>query len=144
MADVTHAHENLRTCCIPKITFWSIFLFCDVILGIDNHIITCLNYLKILRVNIDNAIDFSKHISDISIKCSQKVGVIMRLRKLIPMAAKLQLYKSAILSHLTYCHLVWNFCNALDRKQIILLVTSFLAELNFRHYITEDSRTLQF
>ena len=42
----------------------------------------------------------------------------MRLRKLIPMTAKLQLYKSAILPHLTYCHIVWNFCKVSDRKKL--------------------------
>ena len=90
----------------------------ELTLGIDNHIITCSDYLKILGVNIDKAIDFSKHISDISVKCSQKVGVIMRLRKLKPTAAKLQLYKSAILPPLTYCHLVWNFCKALYNRRL--------------------------
>ena len=42
----------------------------------------------------------------------------MRLRKLIPMTAKLHLYKSAILPHLTYCHIVWNFCKVSDRKKL--------------------------
>ena len=90
----------------------------DFALRIDDHEIASSDSLKILGVNFDNTIDFSKHISDICIKCSQKVGVIMRLRKLIPTTAKLQLYKSAILSHLTYCHLVWNFCKASDRKKL--------------------------
>ena len=42
------------------------------------------------------------------------MGVIMRLRNLIPTEAKLHLFKAAILPHLTYCHLVWHFCRALD------------------------------
>ena len=33
----------------------------------------------------------------------------MRLKNLIPTAAKLQLYKSAKLPHLTYYHLTWHF-----------------------------------
>ena len=32
--------------------------------------------------------------------------------------AKLQLYKSAILPHLTYCHLVWHFCRASDTRRL--------------------------
>ena len=42
----------------------------------------------------------------------------MRLRNLIPCNAKLTLYKSAILPHLTYCHLVWNFCKSSDSRKI--------------------------
>ena len=30
----------------------------------------------------------------------------------------MQLYKSAILPHLTYCHLVWHFCRALGTRKL--------------------------
>ena len=42
----------------------------------------------------------------------------MRLRNLIPTEAKLHLFKSAILPHLTYCHLVWHFCRASDTHRL--------------------------
>ena len=42
----------------------------------------------------------------------------MRLRNLIPCQAKLILYKTAIMPHLTYCHLVWNSCRSSDRRKI--------------------------
>ena len=58
--------------------------------------------LTILGVTIDDKLTFSEHIKDISKRASQKVGVLQRLRNLIPCSAKLQLYKSAILPHLTY------------------------------------------
>ena len=34
------------------------------------------------------------------------------------MYAKLQIYKTAILPHLTYCNLVWHFCQASDRNKL--------------------------
>jgi len=43
----------------------------------------------------------------------------MRLKNLIPTEAKLQLYKAAILPHLTYCHLTWHFCKASDKLERI-------------------------
>ena len=49
---------------------------------------------------------------------SQKVGVLVRLRYLVACNAKLSLYKSSILPYLTYCNLVWHFCNALDRRKL--------------------------
>ena len=42
----------------------------------------------------------------------------MRLHNLIPCQAKLILYKTAIMPHLTYCHLVWNFCKSSDGRKI--------------------------
>ena len=59
--------------------------------------------IKLLGVNIDNNLNFTSHIST---KASQKVGVLMRLKNLIPCNAKLLLYKPFILPHLTYCQLI--------------------------------------
>ena len=42
----------------------------------------------------------------------------MRLRNLIPCKAKLIIYKSSILPHLTYCHLVWHNCRSSDSRKI--------------------------
>ena len=58
------------------------------------------------------------HISNIFIEASQKVGVLLRLRNLIPCKAKLIIYKSSILPHLTYCHLVWHNCRSSDSRKI--------------------------
>ena len=42
----------------------------------------------------------------------------MRLRNLIPTEAKLNLFKAAILPHLTYCHLVWHFWGVSDTRRL--------------------------
>ena len=73
---------------------------------------------SILGVTIDNKLNFIVHINDVCNKASQRVGVIMRLRNLIPTTAKLVLLKSAILPYLTYCHLVWHFCRASDTRRL--------------------------
>ena len=84
----------------------------------DGHEVKSSDYLKILGVAIDNKLAFSEHISDICKKTSCKVGVLLRLRNLIPWSAKLQLYKSNILPHLTYCDIVWHFCKSSDKKKV--------------------------
>ena len=72
----------------------------------------------LLGIAVDCKLNFNEHISNVCRKASQRIGVIMRLRNLIPTEAKLQLYKSAILPHLTYCHLVWHFCRASDTRKL--------------------------
>ena len=78
------------------------------VLTISNEIMKT-EQIKLLGVNIDENLNFTQHISEIYTKASQKVGVLMRLRNLIPCQAKLILCKTAIMPHLTYCHLVWNW-----------------------------------
>ena len=76
-------------------------------LNLNGKIIRTSDSLKFLGVTLDNKLNFNEHINDVCNKASQRVGVIMRLRNLIPTMAKLVLFKSAILPYLTYCHLVW-------------------------------------
>ena len=82
----------------------------ELSLEIENQVVKSSGKLTIFGVTIDDKLTFSYHIKDISKRVSQKVGVLLRLRNLIPCSAKLQLYKSAILPHLTYCDTVWHFC----------------------------------
>ena len=78
------------------------------------HIIKTSETLKLLRVIKDSRLNFSEHVNSACKKASQRIAVLMWLRNLIPIKDKLQLYKAAVLPHLTYCHLVWHFCRASD------------------------------
>ena len=77
-------------------------------IDIQGNTVTLYKSIKLLGVNIDCQLIFRDHISEVCKKSSQRVGVIMRLRNMIPTAAKLQLYKAAILPYLTYC-MIWHY-----------------------------------
>ena len=107
---------------------------------LNNHEISITDSLKLLGVTIDSKLNFSKHINMICKIDGQKIGVLMRLKNLIPTNAKLMLFKTAILPHLTYCYLVWHFCRPSDSRKIepgckkgacVLLLGTMLATLNF-------------
>ena len=85
---------------------------------VDNNDIESVNTLKLLGVKIDNQLNFKEHIKYACSRASQRVGVLTRLRNLIPTEAKLQLFKAAILPYLTYCHVVWHFCLASDKRKL--------------------------
>ena len=74
--------------------------------------------MKLLGVSIDERLNFTEHMKNVSTKASQRVRVIFRLRNLIPTETKLILYKTAILPHLTYCDTVWHFCKASDKQKL--------------------------
>lgn len=67
-------------------------------LKIEDQII--ITQTKLLGVEIDDKLNFTNHIGNIRVKASVKVGVLLRLRNLIPYKAKLIIYKSFMLSHL--------------------------------------------
>ena len=68
----------------------------DKTLRINDLDIANTELIKLLGVHIDENLNFTEHISKLCIKASQKVGVLSRLRNLIPCKAKLLLYKSFI------------------------------------------------
>ena len=74
--------------------------------------------MKLLGVLIDSDLNFSKHIAQVCRKASQQIGVLSRLKNLVPVPAKLTLFKSAILPHLTYCQKVWHFARASDKRKL--------------------------
>ena len=59
--------------------------------------------IKILGLTIDDKLNFASQVSNVCKKASRQVGVISRLCNIIPTKATLQIFKSAILPHLTYC-----------------------------------------
>ena len=89
-------------------------------LVIDDRRINFTDAYKLLSVIIDKDLNFSQHISEVCITTSKMIGVLQRLKHLIPMNAKLRIYKTAVLPHLTYCSLVSHFCRASDRNTLAL------------------------
>ena len=51
---------------------------------VDGNEVILSKTLKILGVDLDDEMNFSRHISEINKRSSQKVGVILRFRNLIP------------------------------------------------------------
>ena len=85
---------------------------------VKGDIITESKNLQLLGVTIDRRLKFNEHINSVCMKASQRISVLMRLRNMIPTVANMQLYKSTILPHFTYCRLVWHFCRASDTRRL--------------------------
>ena len=71
---------------------------------------------KELQVKMASTVVVQK--PELKLLVSRRVGVISRIGELIPTPAKLQIVKSAILPHLTYCQLIWHFCRASDTRKL--------------------------
>ena len=66
----------------------------DETLNIGNYDIRKTEQMKLLGVYIDENLNFGGHISELCMRASKKVGMLVRLRNLILCNAKLMLYKT--------------------------------------------------
>ena len=110
----------------------------DITLSTNDLDIANTELIKLLGVHIDENLNFTEHISKLCIKASKKVGVLSRLRNLIPCKAKLLLYKSFILPYLTYCHLIWHFCKSSDKRKLERLQERALRVIYKSHTATYE------
>ena len=68
-----------------------------------------IDMLEIFGMEIDNKLNFSKHISHVCKKINNKFNLMLRFRKLIRREILFKLYKAYILPHFYYCSSVWHF-----------------------------------
>ncbi len=66
---------------------------------------------RFLGVIIDDKLTWSSHIKTLKSKMARYVGIMYRIKKLIPLKVRQQIYHSFVQSHLNYCSLVWGYTN---------------------------------
>jgi hypothetical protein len=69
---------------------------------IDNESVEVVDNFKLLGVNIDNKLNFKKHVSNICVQINQKLFSIKRLFYLAT-SVKLQFFKTFIMPYFDYC-----------------------------------------
>lgn len=88
------------------------------LLNVNNVIIEAQSYVKLLGVNVDSKLNFSKHISELCVKAGRKMNVIARLSAIMDSQSKMLLYNSFVMSHLNFCPIVWHYCNRSDKMKL--------------------------
>ena len=76
---------------------------------------------RFLGVIIDDKLCWAKHINAVKAKMSRYVGIMYRIKSLLPVKARLQIFHSFVQSHLNFCPLVWGFAS---KRYIESLFTS--------------------
>ena len=76
-------------------------------LKINNTLIECVDEFNYLGLIISKHLKWNSHVNKIENKISQTIGVINKLKHLIPQKTLLTIYNSPILPHLNYCILAW-------------------------------------
>ena len=80
---------------------------CNIAINIDNQCIARVSSTKFLGVHIDEHLTWKEHIAVISKKISKNIGIISRIRHLLPRHILVNLYYTLIYPYMSYCNLVW-------------------------------------
>ena len=78
-------------------------------LKIDDAYIERVDEFNFLGLTLDTNLNWRKHTEKISNKCSKTIGVLNRLKYVLPLDIKVLLYNTLILSHINYCIMIWGY-----------------------------------
>ena len=88
---------------------------------IDDAIINKVDNVKFLGVTINEYLDWSTHISVISKSVARSVGILSKLKFILPSNILKLIYNSLILPHLSYCNHIWGNTFKSHLKQLHIL-----------------------
>jgi hypothetical protein len=98
----------------------------DLILA--NTPIERVEQFDFLGLTISETLSWLPHISKISIKIAKAIGILNRLKNILPTNVLILIYNSLINSHISYCVLAWGFCSTriikLQKKAIRIINTA--------------------
>ena len=96
-------------------------------LKLGNTNIEKVYHFNYLGLTVDTNLNWKKHTEKVANRCSKKIGVLNRLKYVLPLCIKTMLYNTLILPHITYGIMVWGYQrNRLNKiqKKAIRLITS--------------------
>ena len=77
-------------------------------ISINNNIVLSVFSQKCLGIYLDERLAFDAHIEDLFKKICSVIGVLRRIKSLVPKECLLTLYKSLIQPYFDYCSPLWD------------------------------------
>ena len=102
-------------------------------LKVDNMNIERVKEFNFLGLMVDANLNWKKHTAKISNACSQKIGILNKLKHVLSLEIKTLLYNSLILPHINYCITAWGFQPGRILKlqtKIVRIITGTLSKYN--------------
>ena len=76
-------------------------------LKMDHLVIDRVDYFNFLGLTIDSQMTWKNHTNNISNKCVRVIGILNRIKNVIPTRIRVLLYNTLILPHINYCTMAW-------------------------------------
>ena len=90
----------------------------NIPLTIDNQTVKSVPSVELLRIHLDDKLNFNLHISNICRSAASQLNASIRLKSHLSFNAKRVLINSCIISNFNYCALVWIFSTAESLNKI--------------------------
>ena len=74
-----------------------------------------------MGVTVDEKLNFSKHIENVSSKLAKNARILYRIRDSLPLSARLHFYYAFVYPYLSYNVIIWGGCSSTHIKPIITL-----------------------
>ena len=87
-------------------------------LKISNVTIERKTEARFLGVIFDEKLNWNSHVTHLKAKMSRYVGIMYKVKRYLPLQARLQVFHSFVQSHLNYCSLVWGFSSKSNIRTI--------------------------
>ena len=79
----------------------------DLSIYADNHTIECAKSFKYLGVTVQQNMSWTEHVDKVCTKINQRLGILRRIKHLLPIHARVTLYNSLICPLFDYADFVW-------------------------------------
>ena len=77
-----------------------------------------VQHFNFLGLALDIHLNWHKHIEKIKNTCSRTIGIINKLKQVLPKSIIIILYNSIIFLHINYCLMIWVYqCNGITQLQ---------------------------
>ena len=93
-----------------------------------NESIELVNNFNFLGLILDKNMSWKKHSNMISNKISRNIGIINKLKNILPFNILKLLYNNLVLPHITYCILTWGQCS----KRILKLQKKVVRIISYK------------
>ena len=94
------------------------------------------DHVKSLRVIIDQHLSWKHHINYISLKISRNIGIISRLKHLVPLKTLLSIYNSLISPYISYSLIAWSQAFKSHFEKILIIQKRAVRLINFLPFRT--------
>jgi Reverse transcriptase (RNA-dependent DNA polymerase) len=110
----------------------------DLNIIFSNDKLKLMQTVKYLGIYIDKKLNFKEHINFIVKKCSSIIGILFKLRHVLPLSVKKLIYFSLIHSHITYACEVWGHTSNIYLEKINIVQKKAVKAMNGQSFTSHS------
>ena len=130
---------NIRKCNFMIFHNGKKFCANDICIKINNVVLPRVDKVKFLGVYLDSSLSWKYHISEVESKVSKSIGIIYRIKNLVPRFVLRMLYCTLVLPYLTYCNVIWANTYKTNIQKIIVLQKKIIRIISGAQFLDHTS-----